>query len=383
METERMSFTIEECLDKFTTTMYQCICGHYLVDVKDSKALYDGNGSLCNICQQSTATMWHCEQKDEIHEDGFDICDTCIHSYNPQLYQDICYKLEQKTYEFEEKIKQILKVYISQRNTIIHSECTFLLQLLNKILNHPNNSKYHRISFNALSINLSNLDIYIQSLKNAGFKQNNTWLQWDENSDNINILRSFCLALIIILILLFGQLRTKTYNGYLLNSNMSSHEICDLNVCVSLNHIINAMLFYKSYVHSTINTQKNSCIRKHIYEQIENKYTDIDLLNDFNHLLEFHAHDFEDIFVMMNSVLYENNNCILSKCALMRRHHRDRTEITHNDKILNELYFDNDDIVSQQLLDRIHNHFLHSFDIGYQLSSEDKQYIIDQEKKIK
>ena len=80
-------------------------------------------------------------------------------------------------------------------------------------------------------------------------------------------------------------------------------------------------------------------------------------MNDFNHLLQSHSHEFEDIYVKMNDKIYNKNGCKLSKCALMRRHHRDRGKISENEQILNELYFENDDIVSQQLLDRIHCHY--------------------------
>eukprot|EP01084_Bolivina_argentea_P091731 165102_1 len=50
-------------------------------------------------------------------------------------------------------------------------------------------------------------------------------------------------------------------------------------------------------------------------------------------------------------------------------------------KMTKWLYFADDDIASQQLLDRIHCYYFHTFDIGYKLRKCEKQNIIDTEKK--
>ena len=69
--------------------VYQCICGQNLSDVKNGFALYDGRGAYCLQCEELVPlhnTIWHCEQKNDRHQAGFDICNKCICSYNPQLF---------------------------------------------------------------------------------------------------------------------------------------------------------------------------------------------------------------------------------------------------------------------------------------------------------
>eukprot|EP01084_Bolivina_argentea_P210504 358270_1 len=362
-----MNDIMVQCLDEFRS-IHKCICGHYLIPVKNESHLYDGNGCCCNQCGklfEVIDSMWYCEQKDDLHAAGFYICKNCIDTFNPQLFQ------------------QMSNLIISNRNTTIQSECTILLQFLNKILTHPNNSEYHRISCNVLLINVSNYDLCFQSLKNAGFKESTDgkWLVWEKNETNVDILRSLSLALIMILILLFESLQSKIDSGYLLNSVMDRNsskqhdEKCYLSTCLCLKNIIQVMKRYKSYINRSTSEQKEPCIKGDIYKHLGNQYDDVNLLDDFNHLLLSHSHQFEYIHDILNYEIY-SNNCKLSKCLLMRRHHTDRAKISENEKILNELYFLNDDVASQQLLDRIHCYYIHSFDTGCKLSNKDKQEII-------
>eukprot|EP01084_Bolivina_argentea_P008593 16083_1 len=67
----------------------------------------------------------------------------------------------------------------------------------------------------------------------------------------------------------------------------------------------------------------------------------------------------------------------------MKRNQRDRTEIAKNEGLLNNLYFLPDDIILHQLLDRIHAYYLHSFDIGYKLTNEQRNNIINQDVEVK
>eukprot|EP01084_Bolivina_argentea_P177102 306344_1 len=79
-----------------------------------------------------------------------------------------------------------------------------------------------------------------------------------------------------------------------------------------------------------------------------------------------------------------NNNqiCKLSNCLMMRRNHRNRNKIGNIS--LKNVYYGNDDmdIVTQQIMDRIHCHYAHTFDIGYRLTIAEKQSIINQEVKV-
>ena len=191
----------------------------------------------------------------------------------------------------------------------------------------------------------------------------------------------------VTLILFYTEQQSKVHGGHLLNTEVKTRQRiqstikCELRECLCLKDITNILKKYKSYIYKSDNEQKEACIDTHVYDRTGNKYNCVDLLNDFNHLLECHFTEFEEIYKILNEQIYDNNGCELSKCLLLRRHHRDRQKISDNDRILNELYNVNDDVVSQQLLDRIHCHYFHSFDTGYKLSEKDKRDIIDEEKK--
>eukprot|EP01084_Bolivina_argentea_P271246 461468_1 len=101
-------------------------------------------------------------------------------------------------------------------------------------------------------------------------------------------------------------------------------------------------------------------------------YSTIELVNDFNELLLQRSNEFENIY---NTLIQRSNNnvvCDLLKCESMRRNQRNRNEITENENELKTLYF-NDDIVTQQLLDRVHCYYFHSFDMGYKITTKDLQ----------
>lgn len=86
-----------------------------------------------------------------------------------------------------------------------------------------------------------------------------------------------------------------------------------------------------------------------VYEtQYENN---TNLLNNFNHLLSRHEHEFEEIHDILSTSL---RPCLLSECIMMKINYRDWATF-HN-----QLYFDEDDhgIITQQLLDRVHCYWI-------------------------
>eukprot|EP01084_Bolivina_argentea_P142284 249977_1 len=112
-----------------------------------------------------------------------------------------------------------------------------------------------------------------------------------------------------------------------------------------------------------------------IFCNINQDYNSVALLNDFHHLLFYHSHQFESIHNILSKRVYKNVQCRLSNCLVMKRNYRNRKAITK--KKLNELYFDYDDIVPQQLIDCIHCFYFHSFDTGMKLTNEDRNNIIN------
>eukprot|EP01084_Bolivina_argentea_P236035 397001_1 len=101
---------------------------------------------------------------------------------------------------------------------------------------------------------------------------------------------------------------------------------------------------------------------------------DVNLLNDFIHLLSYHLDDFENIY----NTFCHNGSCDLENCISIRRNQRDRSNLVQNEHLLNKLYFNDQNIaqVREQILDRIHCYFLHTFDIGYRFTENERQLII-------
>eukprot|EP01084_Bolivina_argentea_P165708 287838_1 len=160
---------------------------------------------------------------------------------------------------------------------------------------------------------------------------------------------------------------------------------------------------YKIYMEpkQSANDDKNLNIYDAIHSKIGIEYNNVQLLNDFNHLMHAHSTQFEDIYGILSQRIYHSKPddssspppkqsscrpkrstpCDLSGCLLMRRNHRDRIQISGNSNILKDLYSTDDDrqMMVQQLIDRIHCHFVHTFDIGYKVSSKDRERVANDE----
>eukprot|EP01084_Bolivina_argentea_P280024 478804_1 len=159
---------------------------------------------------------------------------------------------------------------------------------------------------------------------------------------------------------------------YLLTSSsfpsIFNNDDCNLQKCSCLRRICNLLRLYQK----TIRNQDIS----NVYVNIDKTYNETKALNDFNHLLFCHTHQFEDIYNMNNK-----DECNLHKCISLRRNQRDRCRLTNEENILLNLYTDRDNIPSQQLLDRMHCYIFHTFDIGYKLTRKEKQEVVVTEMK--
>eukprot|EP01084_Bolivina_argentea_P092826 166975_1 len=91
-----------------------------------------------------------------------------------------------------------------------------------------------------------------------------------------------------------------------------------------------------------------------------------DVINIHIHLINEHDDngDFEFIHDKMNA-----ENCNLFHCDIFMRNHRNQ-----NKTILPDLFHSNDVemIAHQQILDKIHSHYVHAFDIGHRLRITEK-----------
>eukprot|EP01084_Bolivina_argentea_P277853 474514_1 len=161
--------------------------------------------------------------------------------------------------------------------------------------------------------------------------------------------------------------------------NIHPNTHCKLKQCLSVNRLNDILKSYHIFIANQLN---NSQKRKYISMDniYPNNYTDIDLMNDYNHLIIFHSTNDQFENVYHRFILGANNDsiCSLTDCIMMQRNHRDRLK-----SVLTQLYIDTEqhNIIRQQLLDRIHSYYFHTFDIGYKLTRNDRQNILSQQRK--
>eukprot|EP01083_Nonionella_stella_P223842 797305_1 len=89
------------------------------------------------------------------------------------------------------------------------------------------------------------------------------------------------------------------------------------------------------------------------------------IINDYLHILHEHASDLEFEFVV-NAFGF----CDIERCAMFARNHRIRAN--EKPSIINTHL---NDIASAEIMNKIHCHFLHSYDIGNRLTIDDKESI--------
>eukprot|EP01083_Nonionella_stella_P080025 219675_1 len=87
------------------------------------------------------------------------------------------------------------------------------------------------------------------------------------------------------------------------------------------------------------------------------------------------AHDSDDGFYYIYKKL-SGSRCNMWVCNAFTRNHRNRTQNTNN---LSDLYQVNDEntIVKMQILDKMHCHYIHCYDIGYRLTPQEKHNIFN------
>eukprot|EP01084_Bolivina_argentea_P102208 183142_1 len=132
-----------------------------------------------------------------------------------------------------------------------------------------------------------------------------------------------------------------------------------------------------------------------IFEYIDNIYSNVHdvsiennryiracivlLLEDYQHLINEHEFEFEDIFNLY--VNNNNNKCDIDCCPMTIRNHRDRgNKNLNHQQSRSQLYYKHTDIyqvITQQILDQMHCYIYHQFDMGFRLTKKEKQSIIN------
>eukprot|EP01084_Bolivina_argentea_P312395 540834_1 len=252
-----------------------------------------------------------------------------------------------------------------------HNLC--IQTILKNILNDPKNEKFRKLNLKRVISKLNHSLNHLTWLFQAGFEKSNDGKYLVFNSNCFDKLSDTYQTLTMSLVINAANVSARHISSHaeskhLLNSSYFAENIvnnCNLNNCVSL---INIGCVLTGYVEK-VSLQE-------IYKKIDDQYDRVGLLNDYNHLLLQHSNQFEDVYDRLRNIVYNTFSCDLSKCLSMMRNRRDRSEIITNDKILNKIYFESDTIVEQQLFDRIHCHFFHTFDMGYRIKQKDKQTIL-------
>eukprot|EP01083_Nonionella_stella_P262781 893234_1 len=154
------------------------------------------------------------------------------------------------------------------------------------------------------------------------------------------------------------------------NTRMSrnSGQRCDLTDCEHLGRLCLILQLYHTFIQQQ---QDDTSIDMHDICNDEYNTGTASILDDFHHLLHNHDHEFEYIH---NQLVNELQPCALDKCTCT-------IAIKHYSTQLVPSSADIQETVQQQILNKIHCYYLHSFDIGYRLRRRDKQKLLDTEQK--
>eukprot|EP01084_Bolivina_argentea_P130045 229606_1 len=280
-------------------------------------------------------------------------------------------------------------VKLKQINIDDRKECVASLSsMFSNILKYPMEQKYQRFSMKTILRKFEKFPVCIDILYNAGFVKSKNGKKLVFNYNNMRVLKKANQLLLKTVKPeisqevkhevnefkhsqkfddIFQQYNESKFeeqdeklidisSQYLLTSTAATHHQCELASCAYLLRIC-----------KILNAKEE--------EQKVHSNNVVNLLNDFNHILFMHSDDFEEIYNISLTHVFEDEPCDISNCLMMMRNKRERAKISKNEQIMNQLYANCDNVVVQQLIDRIHCYIFHSFDIGYKITNKEKQEI--------
>eukprot|EP01084_Bolivina_argentea_P123902 219560_1 len=171
----------------------------------------------------------------------------------------------------------------------------------------------------------------------------------------------------------YNNLELKSIDSSYLLGIKELDSNCELAQCNSIKRLNNTLSQYTSAV------KRNETAENITFDNIFNDdYDHIQILNDFHHSLKTHSHHFEEIHNMFANQC-NDTKCELNNCLMIMRNHRRRAELKDNAKVLKQLYFNcnSRDIINQQILDKIHDFYIHSFDIGHKIPLKDRNRLLN------
>eukprot|EP01083_Nonionella_stella_P022202 61421_1 len=164
---------------------------------------------------------------------------------------------------------------------------------------------------------------------------------------------------------------------------------CTASHCDHLSRVVYALTQYRHFIECNLesyseNTSVN--INEILSSANDEKACSehVQLMNDFHHLMKKHRTDFEQTYHTLITACNNGKECDLKLCVPLRRNHRNRHRLRPARIEKNKLYFNHDhpqDISLQQILDKIHCYYFHTFDIGYRHTVKDRNEILQRAQK--
>eukprot|EP01083_Nonionella_stella_P087450 243317_1 len=131
--------------------------------------------------------------------------------------------------------------------------------------------------------------------------------------------------------------------------------ICDdesVGKCDSLRRLSDVMELYSQY-----NNEQKKTFDFDVFDAINTAQ----ILDDYIHLLHHHDDDVQFQFIFKTLP-----QCNMAKCTGLRRNHRNRCQSKSNT---------HESTINLEILDKIHCYFIHSYDVGYRLTADEREKI--------
>eukprot|EP01084_Bolivina_argentea_P068594 124847_1 len=249
-----------------------------------------------------------------------------------------------------------------------------ILMIMQNILANPTNIKYRDLNYRRIMNRLSNCSTCIDILFNIGFYKIKQRLILDQTSIN-SMKKHYKLLFDIKNDNIVSQLVDLGYGTYNECAEARNNVEDTNNVHEIIKHLSQAQQLCKQY-NSNINCNKRArmCMGCQSLIEILHKYNDViedtdekdslsthtnidilPVLNNFHHFLHYHNNDEDTEY--MNLRLKQHD---FDKCEAITRHYKDR-----------ELD-DNNVSSTVQLLDKLHCHFAHCYEIGLKLTNRER-----------
>eukprot|EP01084_Bolivina_argentea_P178801 309050_1 len=149
-------------------------------------------------------------------------------------------------------------------------------------------------------------------------------------------------------------------NQHKLNDTTQDEQVCKHATCASVKRMVTSITCYH---------------RNNIPDKVELR----EITDDFLHILSMHNGD-EQYGTIYSKIMKNIGECDIKQCNIFSRNYRERNVSQDGYHKIKELYNSDEtkDIVYQQILDKIHCHYLHSYDTGHRISPTEKISIENQ-----